>query len=234
MNRTRLVSVNDAVEGILHAVRHEINIRIHFAAAFVVAGMAAFFGLSRLEFIILALVVGQVLVCELINTAVEASVDMITDHYHPMAKIIKDISAGAVLVSSLVAAICGYLIFFPHLSEPWLEGIRLVKRTPASVIMVILILVVLAVVGAKTYFGRGTPLSGGMPSGHSAVSFAMFTAVAMSTDNFLVVFLTLVLALMVSQSRLVLRIHTMSEVTAGAVLGILATLLLFRVFAVEG
>ncbi len=230
MKRSRLVSVNDAIEGIVWAVRNQVNIRIHFYAAALVLILAVVLGLSRVEFMLVTLVIGFVLATELINTAVEGSVDLIADHYHPLAKVIKDLVAGAVLVASVVAVICGYLVFYNRLSEPFMHGVVLARRAPAYIVMVALVVIIILVMTGKARFGKGTPLAGGMPSGHAALSFGIFAAVALNTDNPLIILLTFILALMVSHSRLIYRIHTLREVVVGALLGATVTLLLFRLF----
>ncbi len=231
MKRSRLTSFNDAIEGVLWAVRHQTNVRIHLLAAAAALTAAAVLGFSRMEFIIVILVIGFVLASEMINSAVEGCIDLIADHYHPQARIVKDVAAGAVLVSSVVAVAGGFFLFFPHVSDPLLRGVVLVKRAPAYITLVSLIVTVIAVVAAKAWLGKGRPLSGGMPSGHAAVSFAIGTAITLATENPLVACLSLLLALMVAQSRLAYRIHSLGEVVLGALLGSLVTLLMFQLFA---
>lgn len=231
MSRSRLSSINDAIEGIIYAVKNQKNIRIHFYVAAFVLFLSAFLGITRTEFMIVTIVIGLVLICELINSAVEGSVDLIADHYHPLAKVIKDVAAGAVLVSAIVAVVCGFLIFYDHITDPLTYGISLVKRAPPYITLVALIFIVIIVVATKARHGKGTPLAGGMPSGHAAVSFGIFTAVAMSTDNVLIIILTLMLAAMVSHSRLIYNIHNLREVVVGALLGSLATLFMFQLFS---
>jgi diacylglycerol kinase (ATP) len=230
MRRSRLVSFNDAIEGIVYAVRTQVNIRIHFYVAALVFILSGVVGLSRTDFLLVTLVIGFVLATELINTAVEGSVDLIADHYHPLAKVIKDMAAGAVLVAAMVAVITGFLIFYGRLTDPLLQGVTLVKRAPAHIALVALVVIVILVMTGKARFGTGTPLAGGMPSGHAAVSFGIFTAVALNTNNPLIILLAFILALMVSHSRLIYRIHTLREVVVGALMGAAVTLLLFRVF----
>lgn len=228
--RMRLVSVNDAIEGIIYAFRHQSNIRFHFLATALVLVLSVVLGVSRTEFMILAVVIGMVLAAELMNSAVEGSVDLIADHFHPLAKVVKDVAAGAVLVASITAFICGYIIFYPLLGEPLGRGLSMVKRAPAYITLLALIFTVMVVVVAKSRFGRGTPLHGGMPSGHAAVSFGIAAAVALSSADHLVVFLVYALAAMVSHSRLLHRIHTLREVVMGALLGTLVTIFFFQVF----
>ena len=104
-------SFNFAAEGIVHAVRTQRNLWIHFALAVVVLLAAIGFGATKLELAVLLLAITFVLVAELVNTAVEAAVDVASTSFDPMAKIAKDIAAGAVLIAALNAVAVGYLVF---------------------------------------------------------------------------------------------------------------------------
>jgi diacylglycerol kinase (ATP) len=103
------------MRGILHVLRHERNMRIHMVSALVVLALATVLGVPRLEFLILILTIGMMFVAELINTAFEEVVNLITREYHPLAGIIKNIAAGAVLVAALTALWIGYIVFKDYL-----------------------------------------------------------------------------------------------------------------------
>jgi len=221
-------SFNDAVNGVLQAARTQRNIRYHFLFAAAAAGAALALHVGRSEFVLLAMLIGLVIVAELFNSAIEGVVDLLAEHEHPLAKAAKDIAAGAVLVAAVVAAACGYLLLAPRLSAPALAAIDTLERGPEyATVLALLGTLVLVVVG-KAVSGRGQPLRGGMPSGHAAVSFALATAVAFLSRTFVVAALGFGIAVMVAQSRLLYRVHTMREVVAGAVLGVLVTLLVFQ------
>jgi diacylglycerol kinase (ATP) len=221
-------SFNDAVNGLLHAARTQRNIRFHFLLGALAVVVAARLRIGRTEFVLIAVVIGLVLVTELLNSAIEVLVDLAAENYHPLAKAAKDIAAGAVLVAAGVALTCGYLILAPRLAGPTLGAIDAVERGPAYVTGLAVLATALLVVLGKALLGKGEPLRGGMPSGHAAVSFSLATAVAFLAHDFLVTFLGFALALMVAQSRMLYRIHTLREVVAGAVLGTLCTVLLFQ------
>src|SRR3970040_2095192 len=104
-------SFNNATEGIVHAVRTQRNLWIHFAVAVAVLVAAIGFGATKLELAVLLLAITFVLVAELVNTAVEATVDVASTSFDPMAKLAKDIAAGAVLIATLNAVAVGYLVF---------------------------------------------------------------------------------------------------------------------------
>ena len=227
-------SFNHAAEGVVHALRTQRNLWIHFAIAAAVLVAAAGFGASKLELAILLLAITFVLVAELVNTAVEAAVDVASTAFDPMAKLAKDIAAGAVLVSALNAVAVGYLVFSGRVAERSSEFLGRLRDAPAELTLVSLAVTVILVIGLKAVTGRGTPLRGGLPSGHAAVAFAGWMAVTLvlddSTHHFLVSSVTFIMALLVAQTRVETGIHSASEVATGAAVGALTTLLLFQAF----
>ena len=82
----------------------------------------------------------------------------------------------------------------------------------------------------KAIFGEGTPLKGGMPSGHSALSFSIATAIALITEEPTCIMLSYLMAFITAQSRVDSEVHTLSEVIVGAIFGMLITLLIFTIF----
>lgn len=106
-------SVKYALEGIVDCIRKERNIKIHLFIMVCVIICGLFFSLSQLEWLICILLFGLVISLEIVNTAIEAVVDLCSPDNHPLAKVAKDAAAGAVLVSAIVAAIIGLIIFIP-------------------------------------------------------------------------------------------------------------------------
>jgi diacylglycerol kinase len=105
-----LSSFEHALAGAWHVVRTQRNARIHLAVMVLAVAVGIGVGLSRLEWAVLALVVGLVLAAEWFNTATEAAVDLITTEQHPLAKVAKDAAAAAVLLTAIVAVVVGVLI----------------------------------------------------------------------------------------------------------------------------
>lgn len=104
-----------AVEGIIHAVRTERNMRIHLVSACLVIVFANWLHTSILENLILFGWVIAVVSLELLNTAIERTVDLVTKDIKPLAKRAKDVAAGAVLLASIGAALTAFVIFGPRL-----------------------------------------------------------------------------------------------------------------------
>jgi len=218
-----LESVNCAIEGVLWAAKTQRHMRYHFVAAIIVLLAALLLNISSLEFILVVTACTFVLFAEMINTAIEVLVDLVSPDYHPLARQVKDVAAGAVLVAAAGAVILGYMALSPYLfnvEHQSAGGAQIPGETAVVSVVAVTILVVLL----KARFGKGTPLHGGMPSGHAAVAFSIATSIAFSDAGIVLTALAVIMAAMVTHSRLLLGIHTLREVLAGAFLGVAVTL----------
>lgn len=225
-----LESLNCAIEGILYVAKTQRHMRYHFITAVAVLVLSLFLNLSWIEFSLLAFCITLVLFAEVINTAIEVTIDLISEEFHPLARIAKDVAAGAVLLAVTGSLTIGYVILSRHIFPPASETLGEVRHSKADMAIVSLLLVIIAVVITKARFGKGTPLHGGMPSGHSAIAFSVWTAITLITLDPMVATITFALAIMVSHSRMLMGIHTFWEVIAGALLGTFITLIIFQVF----
>ena len=106
-----------AFQGIFNTIRTERNIKIHCAAAILVTIFGIWLQISKTEWMICFILFGLILALELVNTAVEATVDLFTEERKPLAKKAKDAAAGAVLIVAIIAAVIGILIFIPKLLD---------------------------------------------------------------------------------------------------------------------
>ena len=228
--RKWIESANYAIEGILHAAKTERHLRYHFYAAVLILLLSLILGITRSEFIAIAIVAIIVLSVEMLNTAIEATVDIIFKEYDNRAKIIKDIAAGAVLTASIGAAVVGYIIFLPYLKNTFENGLKIAKHSREDVAIISFVVLLILVIITKTFFGKGSPLRGGMPSGHAAVAFSIWVAVTFLSEAFLPSFLILILAVLVAQSRVSIGVHKPWEVILGALLGAVVTFFLFKLF----
>ena len=228
--RTFLHSLNNAVEGFIHVLRHERNMRVHFLAAFLILTAAVFLGFSRLDWLILCVATCLVLMAEMINTAVEEMLNLLHPKYNPAVGLVKDISAGMVLVAAVNALILGFLVFSKYWSEPFRSMIGGLRHSAMHLMFISLLFAVFAVVYGKALGKKGTPLHGGIISGHAAVAFSLWTVLVFTQDNLFVTGVGLLLALLVAQSRLRSRIHSYWEVVSGALVGVLVTTFFFKIF----
>ena len=231
---TVLDSFNFAFEGIIHVLRTQRNLRIHFAIAVGVLVTALIVDVTKIELIALLLSVTFVLIAEMLNTAVEAAIDIATTSFDPMAKLAKDIAAGAVLIAAVNALAVGYIVFSGKVADRSSNLLDRLRHEPAELTLVALVLTIIIVIATKAYTGRGTPLRGGVPSGHAAVAFAGWMAatyVARDDHRFLISSIALIMAILVAQTRVESGVHSALEVTYGALAGALATLVVFQVFS---
>lgn len=225
-------SFNHAYRGIIYAIRTQRNMRFHVVASLVVLVVSLLLGVNAIELSVLALVITVVFVTELFNTAMEFAVDLVTQEYHPLAKLAKDVSAGAVLVSSVGALLVGYLILADNLGPFTLVAVDRVRGWPGHLTLVALVLVVLVVLLGKALTHSPNSFAGGMPSGHAAVSFAGWVAVSFvaadGTYGGVVSLISLLMALLVCQSRIESGTHSLYQVVVGAAIGVLVTVAIFQ------
>lgn len=223
-------SFNNAIEGIIHTVRTQRNMRIHMAATLIVLTACFFYDLSKIELLIVVMTISMVIAAELMNTAIECAIDATTNYYHPLAKLAKNAAAGGVLVTAVNAVVVGYIIFWDKLKTISFMLILKVKNSNPYGIFIILVIVCISTIIVKAFFEEGTPLKGGMPSGHSAISFSIATTIALMTEKPFTIVLSFLLAFIVAQSRVDAEVHSIWEVVCGAAFGMLLTILLFRIF----
>ena len=113
-HRRLIDSFGFAFEGVVHALQNDQNLRIHFIVAIIVMAVSLYFKVTPFEMGILGVMIILVIVTEMINTAIENMVDLISKEYHVEAKRAKDVSAGMVLVTVIGSVIVGTLIFTPY------------------------------------------------------------------------------------------------------------------------
>lgn len=204
--------------------------RNHFVTALVLLIALLILRVSALEFILIAISVSFVLFAELMNTAIEVVVDMVSPEFHPLAKVAKDVAAGAVLVAAIGAVVMGLLVLSRYIFPAYREALDMLGTPNELGAIVAILIVIIAVVMLKAIAGKGTPLQGGTPSGHAAVAFSIATIVSFGTMDPVSSLLTLVMAFMISNSRILLKLHSVREVVLGAGLGIMLTLAVLLLF----
>lgn len=111
----KILSFKYALVGIVTALKEEPNLKFHFLTGVIVVIVSILLNISRQDWLVVIFLIGFVISVELTNTAIEAVVDAFTDKEHPGAKLAKDISAGAVLVAAVTAALIGIIIFLPYI-----------------------------------------------------------------------------------------------------------------------
>jgi diacylglycerol kinase (ATP) len=224
-----LRSLNHAFEGILYAARTQPNMRVHLIVAALVLIATVLLRLDRFYVVAVIVLVAMVLALELMNTAIEAIVDLLTVAHHPLAKTAKDAAAGAVLVASCAAVVVGYLVFYQGITSSGAMVFTAIQAVPANVALIVLAVAAILVIVLKAWTGRGSALQGGAVSGHAALAFAAATLLALFYQKPLPALLGYLIAALVAQSRVESKIHSTFEVIWGAILGSLIALGLYLV-----
>lgn len=209
-----------AVEGIIYSVKTQRNMRIHYFVALVVLLMGFVVRLSTIELAVLFFTVSLVISMELINTAIESTIDLITDKYHPLAKIAKNVAAGAVLISSVNAVAVGYVLFFDKFDLLTFLIIRTIQDIPTYLYISLLGVLLLLIIILKTtmYDLKATK---GLPSGQTTLAFSFVIAVLFLSQNLFLTLCSIAIALMIGQNRMSNNRHSFIEVLLGAGLGLL-------------
>ena len=222
-DRRLVESFNYAIEGLMSALQNEKHMKFHILSAILIVILAILTNASKVEILLVSISVAFVIITELINTAVEALVDLISPERHPLAKLAKDVAAGAVLVAAINAICVGYLLFYDKLLDIFdtQNRLHIIAGRKGNISILILILVSILVIVIKSFYNKGTPLEGGMPSGHSAIAFATFGILIFMISDVRVLILVLFMAGLVAQSRVKAGIHSIKEVVAGGILGFL-------------
>ena len=114
-HRTLFKSFSYAFEGVYHTIRHNQNMRIHIAIALLVMTASLILRVNPFEMGVLGIMILLVFMAEMINTAIEEMVDLITTEHKQQAKIAKDVASGMVLIATVGSVIVGILIFVPHI-----------------------------------------------------------------------------------------------------------------------
>jgi diacylglycerol kinase (ATP) len=225
-------SFDHAFQGLVWVFRHQRNMRIHLGLSVLVLLAALFFNLSRVELLAVFSAIALVFMAELLNTAIETAIDLMTSEFDPRAKVAKDVAAAGALVAAVYAVLVGYFVFADKAASLSGNVLAAVRGTPVHLTFITLLLVVLLTIVVKARMGRQRLLHGGLPSGHAAVAFAAWTAVtfisAGHAHHILLSALTFLLAVLTAQSRVQAGVHTPLEVVLGALLGTVIATLLFQ------
>jgi len=221
-----------AIEGVVHVYRTQRHMRFHLLALILAGVFSLILKLSYIEMLAIVISISFVIFAEMVNTAVEAVVDLVTQNYHPLAKIAKDIAAGAVLVATLNAIIVGILVVFNRNRIDTLNQVYIADKPNLVLIGVVGIVIMLSIVVMYKVAGnKGKVWKGGIISVHSALGFFMAWTTFFLEDRYAIAIVALCLAALVAQSRVEGGIHTVSEVIWGAIVATAIVFLAFMVFA---
>ena len=219
-----------ALSGLVFTFKTQRHMRFHLYVVMLVILLGVVAGLGMREMLVLLFTITLVLVAEMFNSAIEATVDLVSPNYHPLAKFAKDIGAGAVLITTVLALVIGSLLM---LGENRWEAIKLSLGGEglglpvyAKLICGAVVLFIIVVVG-KGLGQRGQVLQGGLVSGHAAYGFFFAVSAIFLTDSALVGAIAILLAAIIAQSRYEAKFHSIFELTLGALVGTMLSLAIF-------
>lgn len=222
----------NAFNGIIYATTTQGNIKKQLIIAVVVVIISLFFDLNRAEFLCFMFTIVLILFAEMVNTAIETVVDLYVDVYHPKAKIAKDVAAGGVVITTINAVIVAYFLFFDKISDFGLNFIANITKSPVHLafsVMIVTIIAVLALIAyAKTNKHKGLNEKF-VPSGHTTIAFAANTIIWLVTNNVVILILSLVMAILIGESRAAAKEHKLSEIIFSACFGTVTVLVLYGI-----
>lgn len=227
-SRDLLDSVQFALDGIVYAVRHERNVKIHFVAAVGVLVACLLLPLDTLGVLMVLGATCLVLVAELVNTAIESVVNMTIQGHHPLARIAKDVAAAAVLVSAFFSLGVAWHVLIPAVATVSWEvqgpAWQRLAENPRPLIWLATLLGSLGVVVTLAVSHRGPFPPGRLVLGHAALAFGVSASVLSVTREPLAALLAIPFAAMVSRRHVRTGIHGWPQVLGGAILGVVLSL----------
>ena len=191
----------NAINGIIYATTTQSNIKKQLIIAVVVVVISLFFNLSKAEFLCFLFTIILILFAEMTNTAIETVVDLCTEVYHPKAKIAKDVA--------------------------FLQNIATSPQHLAFSVIIIVIIAALALIAFSKTNKHKIFNEKFIPSGHATIAFAANTIIWISTRNPVILILSLVMAILIAESRIQAKEHKLSEVIFSACLGTILVLILY-------
>jgi diacylglycerol kinase len=214
-----------AYEGIKYALDTQRNMKFHFSVAFLVLLAALFIHLSKTDILFILLAVTLMIVTELINTAVEKTVDLAMPDRHPLAKIAKDVAAASVLVSAMFAIVVGLVVFYEPIDQ-LISHARL-QETPmsAGTIWILIALVMLTVIVIETRFSDKGKLV--KPSLLTAIAFAIATVILVLVTETIAALLGYTLSIIILIVLYDKKTRPFPALFLGALIGIVVTILAF-------
>lgn len=221
-SRSVFQSFRFAMEGLVHALQTHAHMRYMLLIAAATLLVGQLLRVDRIGLMALLFCSGLVVIVELLNTALEAAVDLACDSFHPLAKAAKDMAGAAVMVACAVAVFIGSLVMLESPRLTYLFGLKAAQARPAPlhVALVGAALIAIFVVLGKVWGKKGTLWRGGAISGHAALAGYFLATIAYKAGSPLIFGLALALAFLVAQARLEAGFHTLREVLIGSAVGL--------------
>lgn len=228
-NKNFFTALGHAIDGVVRAFKTERNLRIDYLIGLFVLIASLFFDFTKTEFAALCLTIGFVIFAEMINSTVEYVVDLITDKYDDRAKAAKDIAAGGVFVSALVAVVVSYFLFVDKIYMAANTVLTTILSSKLYVLFTIMFATIILAVILKGVFSRKKDYIASYPSARVTLAFAMTTYVYLVTKSMLTGGISLILSLIIAQIKVENEKSRPIYMIFSALLGILLVLIIYQI-----
>lgn len=229
-NKKLFNSFKFAFHGVVQAVQKETNVKIHLTALIIVLILSYILKISQVEFILVLIISAIVISAELFNTAIETTVDLIVDDkYTKLAKVAKDVSAGAVLIAAFSAVIIGYIVFYERLDTLMKYKHQIFSVMPTLTMEALLILVFLTIVFFRISSFKVLIMDLG-----SFISTVIGTIIIFVVPNTLISILSVIITYLFIQSRYEGNIKSLLKLLLGTIIGFIFCLIIIQLFIFGG
>lgn len=228
-NKTFTKALGHAIDGVIQAFKSERNLRIDYVIGLVVLISSLFFDFTKTEFACLCLTIGFVIFSEMINSTVEYIVDLITDKYDIRAKAAKDIAAGGVFISSMVAVVVAYFLFADKIYNASTKVLESILSSKLHILFTIVFAVIILAVILKGVFSKEGKYSKSFPSARVAIAFALTTYMYLMTKSMLVGAVSFVMSILVAQVKVENTKNKPIYMVISAAIGILVVLIIYQI-----
>ena len=228
-NKNFFSSAKHAVDGIICAFKTERNLRIDYVMGLFVLLFSLFFDFTKTEFACLCLTIGFVIFSEMVNSTVEYVVDLVTDKYDERAKAAKDIAAGGVFISAVVAVVVAYFLFADKIYNATNNILTTVLDSKLYLFFTIVFAVVILAIILKGFFSKeDEKYNKNFPSVRVTLAFAITTYAFIVTKSILVCITSFILSLIISQMRVENEKIRVPYIIFSALLGVLMVLIVYQ------
>lgn len=228
-NKTFYTALKHALDGVIRAFKTERNLRIDYVIGLFVLICSLFFDFTKTEFACLCLTIGFVIFSEMINSTVEYIVDLITDKYDDRAKAAKDIAAGGVLISSVVAVVVAFFLFSDKLTMATTSVISTIFSSNIYILFTIIFAVIILAVILKGVIGKGSSYALAYPSARVALAFGLTTYAYIITRSLVVGGIAFILSIIIAQIRIENTKIRPIYMIISAIIGILVVLIIYQI-----
>ncbi len=233
-NKSFYTAARHAVEGIICAFKTERNLRIDYIIGLFVLITSLFFDFTKTEFACLCLTIGFVIFAEMINSTVEYVVDLITDKYDVRAKAAKDIAAGSVLISAIVAVTVAYFLFADKLYASTSSVLNTILSSKIYILFTILFAVIILCIILKGMFQKESDAEKPFISVRVVLAFALTTYVYLITRSILSGAVALILSIIITSIKIENGKNRLMYMIISAGIGILVVLIVYQITLMRG